>query len=71
MELTNAINWFEISANNFDRAKKFYETIFDYQMQETTTDAGRMEFFYTIIKQEKLAAHYAAVKIIFLLKMDH
>lgn len=25
--MTNAINWFEIPAKNFDRAKLFYETI--------------------------------------------
>lgn len=25
--MTNAINWFEIPVNNYERAKKFYETI--------------------------------------------
>ncbi len=25
--MKNAINWFEIPVKNFDRAKKFYETI--------------------------------------------
>ncbi|RKR06474.1 hypothetical protein CLV91_3329 [Maribacter vaceletii] len=25
--MTNAVNWFEIPANNYERAKKFYETI--------------------------------------------
>ena len=28
MELMNAINWFEIPVADFDRARKFYETIF-------------------------------------------
>lgn len=31
---TNAINWFEIPATDMARAKKFYETIFDIQMEE-------------------------------------
>jgi uncharacterized protein len=54
MELTNAINWFEIPAADFDRAKKFYETIFDYQMPETTTDAGHMGFFLYDYKSGKI-----------------
>lgn len=29
---TNALNWFEISVVDIDRAKKFYETIFDIEM---------------------------------------
>jgi predicted enzyme related to lactoylglutathione lyase len=31
---SNALNWFEIPAANISRAKKFYETIFDTQMQD-------------------------------------
>jgi predicted enzyme related to lactoylglutathione lyase len=30
--MKNAINWFEIPVTDFDRAKKFYEAIFDYEM---------------------------------------
>ena len=29
---TNALNWFEIPMTDFERAKKFYETIFDIEM---------------------------------------
>ncbi len=32
--LHNAISWFEIPVADFDRAKKFYSTIFDYEMPE-------------------------------------
>ncbi|HMR43871.1 MAG TPA: VOC family protein [Saprospiraceae bacterium] len=33
MELpTNAANWFEIPATDFDRAQAFYNAIFDYEM---------------------------------------
>jgi uncharacterized protein len=41
---THAINWFELPVNDFDRAKKFYETIFDYQMPENTMGPARMGF---------------------------
>lgn len=30
--MANAINWFEIPAKNFERAKKFYETVLDITM---------------------------------------
>ncbi len=29
---TNALNWFEIPANDIQRSKKFYETIFEIEM---------------------------------------
>ena len=31
--MKNAINWFEIPVNNFDRAKKFYEQIMNGEIQ--------------------------------------
>ena len=45
MELGNALNWFEVPVVDFDRAKKFYETIFDYQMPENQMGEARMGFF--------------------------
>lgn len=45
MQLGNALNWFEIPVSDFDRAKKFYETIFDYQMPEMIMGPNRMGFF--------------------------
>ncbi len=45
MELSNALNWFEIPVNNFDRAKKFYESIFNYQMPEMMMGETKMGFF--------------------------
>lgn len=32
--LTNAASWFEIPVTDFERAKKFYSTIYDYEMPE-------------------------------------
>ncbi len=42
---TNAINWFEISVTDMPRAKKFYESIFDMQMQEMEMMNMPMAFF--------------------------
>jgi predicted enzyme related to lactoylglutathione lyase len=41
---THAINWFEIPVADFDRAKKFYEAIFSYQMPESHMGSTRMGF---------------------------
>lgn len=41
---THAINWFEIPVADFDRAKKFYEAIFDFQMPENQMGPARMGF---------------------------
>jgi predicted enzyme related to lactoylglutathione lyase len=30
--VTNAINWFEIPVDDFDRAAEFYNKIFNYEM---------------------------------------
>jgi predicted enzyme related to lactoylglutathione lyase len=37
-KLKNAISWFEIPVTNVQKAKKFYETIFDIQMTEIELD---------------------------------
>jgi len=31
---TNALNWFEIPVTDVTRAKKFYETVFEIEMQQ-------------------------------------
>ena len=41
----NAINWFEIPVDDFDRAKMFYSRIFDYEMPEMTMGPTRMGMF--------------------------
>jgi uncharacterized protein len=40
----HAINWFEIPVSDFDRAKKFYEAIFDFTMPENQVGPARMGF---------------------------
>ena len=41
----NSINWFEISAGDIKRAKKFYETVFAIEMQEQEMMGMKMAFF--------------------------
>jgi uncharacterized protein len=41
----NALNWFEISVKDIKRAKKFYETVFDIRMEETSMMGMEMAFF--------------------------
>lgn len=45
MQLGNALNWFEIPVSDFERGKKFYEMIFDYQMPENIMGNVQMGFF--------------------------
>ena len=32
--MTNAVNWFEIPVKDFERAKKFYSTILDHEIED-------------------------------------
>lgn len=44
-EASNLINWFEIPVNDFERAKKFYEAIFDFEMKTMLMGDAMMGFF--------------------------
>jgi len=48
--MTNAINWFEIPASDFARAKKFYETILGAEMQTMEAMGMTMAFFPADLK---------------------
>ena len=41
----NSLNWFEISVSDMNRAKKFYETIFEIKMDEQEMMGMQMAFF--------------------------
>ena len=45
--MTNAINWFEIPVENFERAKGFYENVLNAEMQTMDMEAlgKKMAFF--------------------------
>lgn len=41
----NWIDWFEVPVTNFDRAKEFYETIFDLEIETRDFDSFKMGIF--------------------------
>ncbi len=45
--MQNMINWFEIPTADIGRAKKFYQTILDTEMNETEMFGTKMAFFPT------------------------
>jgi len=42
---TNALNWFDIPVTDIQRAKKFYESIFEIEMKTLTLPGMEMVFF--------------------------
>ena len=42
---TNALNWFEIPATDINRAKAFYENVFDIEMDTKEMMGMKMAFF--------------------------
>lgn len=43
--MANAINWFELPTNNFERAKDFYGKVFNTELQEMDMQGVKMGFF--------------------------
>lgn len=43
--MSNAINWFEIPATNYDRAVKFYSTVLGAELQHMESNGTRWAFF--------------------------
>lgn len=43
--MANAINWFELPANNFDRAVKFYSEVLKAELQPFENNGLQMAFF--------------------------
>jgi uncharacterized protein len=43
--MDNAISWFEIPATDIDRAQKFYEAVFQIQMQPMDFQGTKMRMF--------------------------
>ena len=56
----NAVNWVEIPVLNFDRAKSFYSTIYDFEMPEMIMGPLRMGFL--LFDQEKRGVGAAIVQ---------
>jgi predicted enzyme related to lactoylglutathione lyase len=43
--LKNSLNWFEIPVKDFERAQKFYSTIYDYEMPSMAMGETTLGFF--------------------------
>lgn len=43
--INNSLNWFEIPVNDFDRARKFYSEIYDFEMPSAPMGEDMMGFF--------------------------
>lgn len=43
--INNSLNWFEIPVTDFERARKFYSAIFDFEMPSTMMGEYKMGFF--------------------------
>ncbi len=41
----NTLNWFEISVSNIERARQFYESVFDIKMEVSEIMGMKMAFF--------------------------
>ena len=49
--MKNAMNWFEISAKDINRAKRFYETILGTGMHSTEAMGKKSAFFPAELEQ--------------------
>lgn len=45
--MANAISWFELPSNNFQRAVKFYGEVLDVELQPMDMPGAKMAFFPT------------------------
>ncbi|RAJ10816.1 hypothetical protein LX64_00423 [Chitinophaga skermanii] len=52
----NAVNWVEIPVKDFERAKQFYNTIFQFDMPETNMGMNRMGFLLFDMQQGGVGA---------------
>ncbi|MCL4135552.1 UNVERIFIED_CONTAM: hypothetical protein GTU68_013602 [Idotea baltica] len=43
--MANAINWFELPTDNFERASKFYSTVLGEEIQPMDGPMGKLGFF--------------------------
>ncbi len=45
MSNVNPVGWFDIHVSNLERAKKFYETVFNMQLVDLPIEWGKQSFF--------------------------
>ena len=45
MANSNPVGWFDLHVSDLDRAKRFYETVFDLKLTDAPAKWGRQSFF--------------------------
>jgi len=60
---TNPINWFEIYVRDLNRAKKFYETVFETELQKLNAPFPGIELLSFPMEENKYGATGALVKM--------
>ena len=45
MTNTNPVGWFDLNVANLNRAKKFYETVFNVELTDAPIEWGKQSFF--------------------------
>lgn len=48
--INNSLNWFEIPVTDFERARKFYSILYDFDMPTTTIGESQLGFFPVQLK---------------------
>ena len=62
--MKNVINWFEIYTSDFDRAKKFYSTVFNYKLTDLPMSNDRhSDMRYAAFPGDEKGVNGALVKI--------
>jgi len=62
--MKNVINWFEIYTSDFDRAKKFYSTVFSYKLTDLPMSNDRhSDMRYATFPGDEKGVNGALVKI--------
>ena len=52
--MAHGVTWFEIACNDFERAKRFYETIFDVTLQDMQVPGQKMAAFPVDMEQGEI-----------------
>ena len=49
-DINNSLNWFEIPVTDFERARKFYSAIYDFEMPDVFMGENHLGFFPVQLK---------------------
>ena len=66
----NTLNWFEVPVSDFDRAKKFYETVFNIQLYVMDFGGFKMGLFPATPATASCMARFARARRFRLQKME-